>query len=256
MTHGSLFNGIGGFQLAAHWMGWENVWHCEIDKFCNKVVRQHFPDSICYEDIRKFKATEWRGKIDVISGGFPCQPFSKAGQRKGANDNRHLWPEMLRVIREIQPRFVVGENVCGILNWQRGLVFEQIQIDMEGAGYQSAVCVLPAYAVGAFHNRDRVWFVSAKKDAFNPNANGFRFYRAEEHEQKGSFKLQHEQGCLPGPLVSQSIREGSDTRVFRDINGLPDRVDRIKAIGNAIVPQVAYEIFKAIELTNQNKLTA
>lgn len=115
MTHASLFSGIGGFDYAAALLGWINIFDCEIDAFCRKVLEYHFPNSVHYGDITKQIFKEWRGKIDVLSGGFPCQPFSLAGQRKGADDNRYLWPEMLRVIREIRPTWVVGENVAGIL---------------------------------------------------------------------------------------------------------------------------------------------
>ena len=115
MTHGSLFSGIGGFDLAASWMGWKNAFHCEIDEFCSRVLKYHFPDSEHYGNIKTTDFTRWRGKIDVLSGGFPCQPFSLAGRRRGAEDDRYLWPEMLRAVREIRPTWIVGENVDGIL---------------------------------------------------------------------------------------------------------------------------------------------
>ena len=115
-THASLFSGIGGAELAASWLGWTNVFHCEIQEFQRKVLEYWFPNSISYEDITKTDFSEWRGHIDVLTGGFPCQPFSVAGKRKGAEDNRYLWGEMLRDIRQIQPTWVVGENVNGILS--------------------------------------------------------------------------------------------------------------------------------------------
>lgn len=115
-THGSLFSGIGGPEIAAEIMGWKNMFHCEINPFGRKILDYWFPNSKSYEDITKTNFTEWRGKINVLTGGFPCQPFSCAGQRKGAEDDRYLWPEMLRAIREIQPDWVVGENVAGILS--------------------------------------------------------------------------------------------------------------------------------------------
>ena len=116
LYHASLFSGIGGAELAASWLGWTNVFHCEIQEFQRKVLEYWFPNSISYEDITKTDFTEWRGRIDVLTGGFPCQPFSVAGKRKGAEDNRYLWGEMLRAIRQIQPTWVVGENVNGILS--------------------------------------------------------------------------------------------------------------------------------------------
>lgn len=114
MTHASIFSGIGGAELAAAWMGWTNLFHCEIQDFPRQVLDYWFPDSISYGDITRTNFEQWNGKVDVLTGGFPCQPFSLAGQRRGADDNRYLWPEMLRAIREINPTWVVGENVTGI----------------------------------------------------------------------------------------------------------------------------------------------
>lgn len=164
MTHGSLFSGIGGFDLAAQWAGWENVFACEIDPFCQKVLKYHFPNSTLYENIRTTDFTIWRRRIDVLSGGFPCQPFSTAGKRKGTEDDRYLWPEMLRAIREISPRWVVGENVLGIVNWNGGMVFEQVCADLEAEGYEVQPYVLPACSVGAPHQRQRTWFVAHSSD--------------------------------------------------------------------------------------------
>jgi DNA (cytosine-5)-methyltransferase 1 len=161
MTHGSLFSGIGGFDLAAEWMGWENVFHCEWNEFGKKVLHHYWPQSISYHDITKTDFTIHRGKIDILTGGFPCQPYSSAGKRKGKEDDRHLWPQMLRAIREIQPRWVVGENVLGLVNWSGGLVFHEVQADLEAQGYEVWPYVLPAAGVGSCpHRRDRVWFVA------------------------------------------------------------------------------------------------
>ena len=143
-------------------MGWENVFNCEIDSFCQKVLKYHFPDATQYQDIKTTDFTLWRG-IDILTGGFPCQPFSAAGKRKGTEDDRYLWKEMLRVVREVQPRWVVGENVFGIVNWSGGLVFEQVQTDLEAEGYQVQAYILPAVSVNAPHRRDRVWFVAHAK---------------------------------------------------------------------------------------------
>ena len=167
MKHIALFNGIGGFQLAAQLAGWENVASVEIDEFCNKITKYHFPDCIQYEDIKTFDGTIYRGAIDIITGGFPCQPFSQAGKRKGTDDNRYLWPEMLRVIREIQPSYVVAENVSGILSLDGGLVFEQVCLDLENEGYEVQPVIIPACAVNAPHRRDRVWFVAYRNDTRN-----------------------------------------------------------------------------------------
>lgn len=160
MTHASLFSGIGGFDIAAEWAGWDNVFNCEIADFPRKVLNYHFPNAVQYDDIKSTDFTVWRGRVDVLTGGFPCQPFSAAGKRKGTEDDRYLWPEMLRAIREIRPRWVVGENVLGIVNWNRGMVFEQVHVDLEAEGYEVQAFVLPACGVGAPHRRDRTWFVA------------------------------------------------------------------------------------------------
>jgi site-specific DNA-cytosine methylase len=136
MRHGSLFSGIGGFDLAAEWMGWNNAFHCEINSFCQQVLKKNFPNSICYGDIKTTDFTIWNGAIDIISGGFPCQPYSVSGNRKGKEDERHLWPEMLRAIREVRPRWFVGENVPGLLNWNDGVVLDEIKADLEAAGFE------------------------------------------------------------------------------------------------------------------------
>lgn len=191
LTHGSLFSGIGGPEIAAEIMGWKNVFHCEINPFGRKILDYWFPNSKSYEDITKTDFTEWRGKINVLTGGFPCQPFSCAGQRKGAEDDRYLWPEMLRAIREIQPDWVVGENVAGILSMvqpgsetalgreeslfgevdrkrilhRQEYVVETVCNNLEREGYSVQPVVIPACAVGAPHRRDRVFFIAHRADA-------------------------------------------------------------------------------------------
>jgi DNA (cytosine-5)-methyltransferase 1 len=186
MTHGSLFSGIGGFDLAAEWMGWENVFHCEWNEFGKKVLNYYWPKAISYHDITKTDFTIHRGKIDVLTGGFPCQPYSSAGKRKGKEDERHLWPQMLRAIREIQPRWVVGENVLGLVNWSGGLVFHEVQADLEAAGYEVFPYVLPAVSVNAPHRRDRVWFVAYA------TGNGYK----NGHKETGGEKRSSEQRGL------------------------------------------------------------
>jgi len=160
MNHASLFSGIGGFDLAAEWTGWNNVFNCEWEEFPRKVLKHHFPNAKQYEDIKDFNATEYRGRIDVLSGGFPCQPFSTAGLRKGTEDERHLWPEMLRIIGECQPRWVVGENVRGLVSWSDGLVLEACYSDLENLGYSVQSFIIPACSTSAPHRRDRVWIVA------------------------------------------------------------------------------------------------
>lgn len=160
MKHGSLFSGIGGFDLAAEWMGWENIFHCEWNSFGQKVLKHYWPKAISYNDITKTDFSIHRGQIDILTGGFPCQPYSGAGKRLGTADTRHLWPEMLRAIREIQPSYVVGENVRGLTNWNGGMVFDQVQAELENEGFEVLPFLLPACAVNAPHRRDRIWFIA------------------------------------------------------------------------------------------------
>ena len=328
MTHGSLFSGIGGFDLAAQWMGWENVFHCEWNEFGKKVLNYYWPQSISYHDITKTDFTIHRGKIDILTGGFPCQPYSSAGKRKGKEDERHLWPQMLRAIREIQPRWVVGENVLGLVNWSGGLVFHEVQADLEAAGYEVWPYVLPAVSVNAPHRRDRVWFVahftnsdnkskqqksgnrrweSSKQeqnnrnqvrnnassicsygDVTNPNGNGLNQRNGNDEVNAGERGFnalgnantgnEHgdvadtenigrtdalENGELERGRFGKSYKRGtwdtfpSQSPICTGNDGISSRLDgitfskwrneSIKAAGNAIVPQVVLQIFKAIQ---------
>lgn len=198
MNHASLFSGIGGAEVAASMMGWQNLFHCEIQEFPRKVLQYWFPNSESYEDITKTDFTKWHGKVDVLTGGFPCQPFSLAGRRKGADDNRYLWPQMLRAIRQIHPTWVVGENVNGIKTMvescqvtQMGrsdylfeenhlyreesrFTLDKICADLEAEGYSVQPLVIPACAIGAPHRRDRVWIIAHRSDP-----------RAETVQQEG-----------------------------------------------------------------------
>ena len=171
-----LFSGMGGFALASHWMGWETAIICEIDDNCKVVLAHHFPGAYIHgdihtltgklinEEIEKRYGPGWRDTTRLIcQGGFPCQPYSAAGKRLGKEDSRHLWPEMLRVIQECRPDAIVGENVSGIVSWDGGLVFEEVQTDLEAEGYEVQAVVVPACSVGAPHRRDRVWFVANSK---------------------------------------------------------------------------------------------
>jgi len=169
MRHGSLFSGIGGFDLAAEWMGWENVFHCEWMEFPRKVLDYHFPNADSHIDICKTDFKKYANTIDILTGGFPCQPFSLAGKRKGTDDERYLWGEMLRAIQEIKPRFVIAENVFGITNIDGGLVFQQVCLDLEDQGYEVQPFIIPACAKNAPHRRDRCWFI-----ATNTNCNDGR----------------------------------------------------------------------------------
>jgi DNA (cytosine-5)-methyltransferase 1 len=284
MTHGSLFSGIGGFDLAAEWMGWENLFHCEWNEFGQKVLNYYFPNAESFTDITKTDFTKYANRIDVLTGGFPCQPYSLAGKRIGKEDDRHLWPEMCRAIREIKPTWVVGENVYGLVNWNGGLVFHEVQADLENQGYEVFPFLLPACGVNAPHQRYRIWFVA---------------YSNNKGRSSGLGQVQKENGKVPqrdynAEFGNPSDRAASDTdgsRLWGQGNwigkskfiseneqgnywqnfptvppictgndGFSDRLDTItfskwrnesiKAGGNAVVPQLVLQIFKAIQQYN------
>jgi len=339
MNHASLFSGIGGFDLAAEWMGWTNVLHCERDPFCQRVLKYHFPNAKTYNDVKTFDGTEWQGRVDILTGGFPCQPYSSAGKRLGKDDERHLWPQMCRIISEVAPGYVVGENVRGLLNWNGGVVFEEVCADLEAMGYEVWTGILPAAGVGAPHRRDRIWWVAT-------NSNNYRTMRRPKGDarQSGAQRLQERNevqrsdqsggvwivtdsednrceratstgceraecklhnrtevrscsctdGCEPNATHTKCIRLeyseergstcqcettirqrttghttskgwagfptespvcGGDDGLPRELDGVTFskwRAESIKAYGNAIVPQVAYQIFQAIQTTHDN----
>lgn len=167
----SLFAGIGGFDIGLERAGMECVGQVEIDEFCLKVLKKHWPHVKRLNDIREVKGDEF-GRVDLVCGGFPCQPFSVAGKRKGTDDNRHLWPEMLRVIQAVKPTWVIAENVRGLLTIEQGMVFEQVCVDLEATGYEVQPVIIPACAVDAPHRRDRVWFVAYSNNARNRTPSG------------------------------------------------------------------------------------
>lgn len=291
MKHGSLFSGIGGFDLAAKWVGWDNVFHCEWNPFGQRVLKYHFPKSISYEDITKTDFSIHRGNIDIISGGFPCQPYSVAGLRKGTADERHLFPEMLRVIKEVQPRWVVGENVRGLVSWGRGLVFDEVCADLEGEGYEVQSFLIPAASVNAPHQRQRIWFVAYANDKgrstgfgeiqsengevpeWNNNAEScntnswdasnteqFRLEYCEKQRNinKSTGKTQKEGSNFTEQFtangwsrfpIEPTICGGNDglSTELDNITFSKWRKESIKAYGNAVVPQVVMQIFKAIK---------
>ena len=193
--HISLFSGIGGFEYAAQQMGWTNIASCEINPFGRRVLEYYWPEAYHHDDIKTLTKEKLEYEIQnrfgskyrtgpiILTGGFPCQPFSVAGKRKGTADDRHLWPEMLRVIREISPDWIVGENVRGIVTWDGGLVFEQVQLDLEAEGYKVFPVILPACSVNAPHRRERIWFVAYK----NSNSNGWGSEQRQEESGFGEF---------------------------------------------------------------------
>lgn len=300
MTHGSLFSGIGGFDLAAQWMSWENVFHCEIDPFCQQVLQFYWPKSTSYADIKKTDFTIHAGRVDVLTGGFPCQPYSLAGQRRGTEDERHLWPEMLRAIAEVQPGWIVGENVPGIVSWNDGMVFEQVCADLEREGYTVWPVILPAAGINAPHARHRVFFIA--------HANGIGVESRRREDRAG---IQEKETGIGAGLRGEADRPGekwpaaattgkrlqiggttgeqitticgrerifgsngnaenwekwpTQSPIFGRNDGVSGRLDTkaiskkawrrqsLKAYGNAIVPQLAYRLFKIIEeMQNSN----
>lgn len=261
ITHYDLFAGIGGFSLALERVFYDReIRHVfvERDDFCRAVLQKHWPDGEYYEDIRDFNSdssseglqrgkqkterydrqldSEYGNKNQIfLTGGFPCQPFSGAGKRRGTEDDRYLWPEMLRSIQAIKPDWIIAENVAGLLSIDGGLVFEQVCLDLENQGYEVQPFIIPACAKNAPHRRDRVWIIA--------NTIGDRLQKTQP-----KFKA-------TGIARADSCDWDTDwyeiaTKFCRVGNGLPKRLDRtprLKALGNAIVPQIAEEIFKGIK---------
>ena len=248
MNHASLFSGIGGFDLAAKEVGWNNVFQCEIDPFCQSVLKYYFPKTVLYEDIKRTDFTSWKGKIDVLTGGFPCQPFSVAGQRKGADDNRYLWPEMLRVIRETRPLWVIGANVAGITNMvqpgsetdvetksdqdeenYKETILEQEYIinticdDIEREGYSVQPIIIPACGVGAPHRRDRVWFIAHSNGSRGLQFGERRDIRDKEQYDQDKEPERHEQPSRFGGSGEAYVISDSDNERLSTI-GITDRV--------------------------------
>jgi len=298
LRHVDLFSGIGGFALAARWAGLETIQFVEIDPFAQRVLRKNFPDVPIHTDIRDFDATQFQ-RTFLLTGGYPCQPFSQAGKRGGEGDDRHLWPEMLRVIRECRPTWVLAENVAGHIT----MGLDTVLVDLESEDYSTRTFVIPACATDAPHRRDRVWIVAYSSRVRwsgrnNENAQGQgRALQVEgsgaghqsgvladskelhgnerrEHPEQGQRQVSESGECGGSEDVAYSnstgcqeqwrtISDGEEQSaaecrgrwkpepsVGRVAHGIQSRVDRLRGLGNSIVPQVAYEIIRAITWTN------
>ena len=272
----SLFAGIGqgGFDLGLERAGFECAGQVEINPFCQKVLAKHWPNVKREGDIRNV-TSETFGAIDLICGGFPCQPFSAAGKRKGKDDDRYLWPEMLRVIEAYKPSYVIGENVTGILN----LAFDQVCSDLESQGYEVQTLVIPACSLNAPHKRDRVWFLAysnsigngraasplaqaetkpeeqvnglfanseSKNGSSVPNTNSEGLQRSKNGREFDSFRKNETEQSLRLSCSTWEMFPTQPALCGRD-DGVSNRVDRIKALGNAVVPQIVEIIGKAIK---------
>ena len=252
MTHASLFSGIGGAEVAAAWMGWRNVFHCEIQEFPRKVLDFWFPNAESYEDITKTDFKKWGGRIDVLTGGFPCQPFSLAGRRKGESDNRYLWQEMHRAITEINPTWVIGENVAGITTMvessettylgrtpdlfeahdlyreESRFTLERICQDLETAGYEVQPIIIPACAVGAPHRRDRIWIIAHRADAGAETMQQGRQDGvlpdgdAADTDSNRQGQRTNKQVAIPRGEGETDDRNGSENRTFANTDELGD----------------------------------
>lgn len=280
-----LFSGIGGFSYAGEKLvgGYETVAFCEYDKHCQKVLRKHWPDTEIIDDVRELAndADRFRGLVDIVVGGYPCQPFSLAGVRRGNKDDRHLWPEMLRIIQAVRPTWVIGENVAGHIS----MGLDEVLSDLEAEGYQARCFVIPAVAADAYHRRDRCWIVAhagalgdTKREQWRaaksrrldldrpildrsqgqektdkaegsganvPNADSQRLQR--QSKPKRSRQKRQQQIGDEGLPWGKSKFWKPEPSVGRVANGVPGRVHRLKQLGNSIVPQVAARILWAIK---------
>lgn len=252
-THLDLFSGIGGFALAARMNEVQTVAFVEKDAYAQKVLRKNFADIPIYDDICKFDGKPFNGTW-LLTGGFPCQPFSLAGKRRGAEDDRALWPEMLRVIDEAKPRWVLGENVPGIITME----LDRVLADLESLGYSAWPVAIPACATDARHRRNRVWIVahaaSGQDDGRNgrivdaapgrgESLNAAADSRRENVADANGAGREEQRRPVANGEEHETAQCGNrwepEPAICRVVNGLPNRVDRLKGLGNAIVPQVA-----------------
>lgn len=277
LTHLSLFSGIGGLDLSAEWAGFKTVGQCEYANYPYKVLCEHWADIPKWRNICEFTAEDFRKRtgletVDCISGGFPCQPHSLAGKRKASCDERDLWPEMRRVIGEIKPRWVVGENVRGLLSSENGRFFRGILRDFAQMGYDVGWGVISAAEVGAIHRRERIaiiarntnrdesstkqkiqeWEKTQSNGIITDNYKVGLQRRLSEKEFEKAYE-QFERICLH-LLRRADTQYISESAILRKSDGVSNRVDRTKALGNAVVPQQFYPVFKAIYEIEVNNL--
>lgn len=276
ITHFSLFTGIGGIDLAAEWAGFKTVGQCEFADYQMKVLEKNFPNVPKWRDVRDVTNESIRergiGEITLLSGGFPCQPHSIAGKRRASSDERDLWPEYKRIISEVRPKWVLGENVPGLLSSENGRFFRGILRDLSQMGYSVGWGTYGANIVGAVHRRERV-FLIAYSGGIRCMDHKFKKHSKEKWQQafnKSSTSCndvtntngQHvawsgeESLCrlkaLQGELSARSIEEWRrrctiyQPKLCRTYNGIPGQVDRLKCLGNAVVPQQVFPILKTI----------
>jgi DNA (cytosine-5)-methyltransferase 1 len=243
LTHLDLFSGIGGFAIAAKRAGFQTIGFSEIEQYACKILKKHWPDVQNYGDIRNVRNV----RAYLVTGGFPCQPFSYSGKRRGKEDDRHLWPEMLRVISESRPRWVLGENVPGIIN----LELDNLLSDLEAINYSAWPIVIPACALDARHRRDRVWIV----------AHDMRCISSSEQKRECAMlgRTQNaladgEAQFMAGPPAKQGVRWPSESILDRVAHGLPNLPHRMKALGNSIVPQVAETLMRMMASMENNRI--
>jgi DNA (cytosine-5)-methyltransferase 1 len=234
-----LFSGIGGFSLGLESTGhFETAAFCEIEPYCQKVLKKHWPNVPIFDDIRKLKGKDI-GAIDIITGGYPCQPFSVAGKQKAEQDPRHLWPEYFRLIKELRPTWVIGENVSGHIK----LGLDSVLEDLASEGYSTRTFSISASSIGANHKRERVWTVA--------NTNEERVFSSKIARDNGKDKQksndEHIRRC--STAFGRKVLQGNwsvEPRVGRVAHGIPKRVDRLKTLGNSVVPHIPYYIGQAI----------
>lgn len=230
----SLFSGIGGLDLAAEWAGFKTVAFCEQNEFCKKVLAKHWPEVKIYDDVRTLDTRELP-TVDVVFGGYPCQPFSSAGKRLGKDDERHMWPSMLRIINEVKPTWVVGENVKGHIS----MGLDEVLDDLENSGFETQSFSISAGSVKAPHSRERVFVVSYSEGNRHRAGRTLRNFCETDGRQ--------ERGLLS--KFAESTWWDTEPGICRVANGISNRVDRLRSLGNAVVPQQAYPIFAAIAET-------